>query len=161
MVNIAFQKLWCTSNFSYPACLSICYKSDHNLHQTPSIAEVKDALSLLLPTSLDVATLNKLLVSYLNLLSAYPEIESLIGKDWANKTYDTTHLTVSVGVKELLKNGKALIVDRFNQIKQRPQILFCLQRAGLELKYLNCDDIYKKMAYILVSVILCNDIEVF
>lgn len=160
MVNIAFQKLYCLSKFTYPNCLKF-HDNTYSLQKNPSITEVKDALALLLPTSLSDSNLTKLLVSYLNLLSAYPEIESLIGKDWANKTYDTTHLTVSVNFKDILKNGKALVVDRLNQIKDKPQILFCLKRAGLELKYLNCDDIYKKMAYVLVSVILCNDIEVF
>lgn len=161
MVNIAFQKLWCTSGFSYPDCLRICYPSDHNLQQDPSSNEVKEALGLLLPPSFLYETLSKLLVSYLNLLSAYPEIESLIGKDWVNKTYDSTHLTVSSGLKNILRNGKSLVVDRFNQIKNAPSILYCLKQAGLELKYLNCDDIYKKMAYILVSVIICNDIKAF
>ena len=156
MVNIAFQKLYCTSNFTFPKCLE--FDTSYNKRKTPSSKDVTDSLGKLFNDSKP----EDLLIAYLNIVSAYPDLESQIGEDWNSKTYTSTELMLyrpdAINTFQELKHK---LVSKYNEIKNKVCILNCLKKAGLHVLFLNCDDIYKKMAYIILAVILCNDIDVF
>lgn len=158
MVNIAFQKLYCTSNFTYPKCLE--FDPSYNKRKTPTSKDVINSLALLFNDS-DLNNFD-LLITYLNILAAYPDLESQIGEDWNSKTYSTTELMLyRQNAINTFQTLKPILVSKYNEIKDEVCILNCLRDAGLHVLFLNCDDIYKKMAYIILSVIICNDIDVF
>ena len=158
MVNIAFQKLYCTSNFTFPKCLE--FNPSYDKSKTPSSKDVVDSLTLLFNES---ASNNfDLLIAYLNVLAAYPDLESQIGEDWNSKTYSITELMLyRQNAINTFQTLKPILVSKYNEIKDAVCILNCLRQSGLHVLFLNCDDIYKKMAYIILAIILCNDIDVF
>lgn len=159
MVNIAFQKLYCTSDFYFPYCLE--FDPDYTKNKTPSSKDVTDSLKKLFNGS-SASDNSDLLIAYLNILSAYPDLESQIGEDWNSKTYTSTELMLyRPDAINTFQELKPKLVSKYNEIKNEVCILNCLKNAGLHVLFLNCDDIYKKMAYIILAVILCNDIDVF